>query len=113
MHLSTLFGTEINLPRAQEIREMIHVICISPRYSVSCFKAPLFLSKIKPFLFQQYNAEQINHLSKKKKQKAKNKNKKQKQKTKTKNKTKKQKEKTKRKNKKKKQKEKTTAVWMF
>ena len=109
MHLSALFGTEINLPRAQEIREMIHVICISPRYSVSCFKAPLFLSKIKPFLFQQYNAEQINHLSKKKKTK----NKKQKQKTKTKNKNKKQNEKTKRKNKKKKQKEKTTAVWMF
>ena len=111
MHLSALFGTEINLPRAQEIREMIHVICISPRYSVSCFKAPLFLSKIKPFLFQQYNAEQINHLSKKQKQKTKNKNKK--QKTKTKNKNKKQNEKTKRKNKKKKQKEKTTAVWMF
>ena len=107
MHLSALFGTEIN-PRAQEIREMIHVICISPRYSTSCFKAPLFLSKIKPFLFQQYNAEQINHLSKKK-----TKNKKQKQKTKTKNKNKKQNEKTKTKNKNKKQKEKTTAVWMF
>ena len=106
MHLSALFGTEINLPRAQEIREMIHVICISPRYSISCFKAPFLLSKIKPFLFQHYNAEQINHLSKKK-------NKKQKQKTKTKNKNKKQNEKTKRKNKKKKQKEKTTAVWMF
>ena len=101
MHLSALFGTEINLPRAQEIREMIHVICISPRYSISCFKAPLFLSKIKPFLFQQYNAEQINHLSKKKNKKNK------KQKTKTKNKNKKQKQKTKRKNKKKKQKQKT------
>ena len=74
MHLSTLFGTEINLPRAQEIREMIHVIYISPRYSISCFKAPLFYLKITSFLFQQYNAEQINHLSKNKKQKTKRKN---------------------------------------